>query len=551
MRLMRASRVSIAFATTAFFVAALTAAPAAPVFGTATAGASDGTPRFNWMTPTSKHTPLSDLTATQRKAIHGEALVDDEGAYGRAKAAADNKAAAGARTAGNRGGPHAPSTLGNFQGVNDTNFAPSDSTSAIGTQRYVELVNAQAAIYNRTSTTPLVTASLNTLTGAGTGPMVFDPQVMWDPTTQRFYFTTDVVVSASQNFLAWGFSTTASPTNATTDWCRYTIAYNALFPDYPKLGDMAGLSMIGVNVFSGNSFVRSDVVALTKPAAGTTCPAPSAFTFTAINGLTNADASQTTTPLPVNQVDDASPGFVLGGKGFSGGNFISVFNTTVDSTHHLVLAPARAMSVPAFSVPARAPQPGTTRKLDTLDTRLTQAVSAIDPSHSNQVGIWTQHTVFGGAGAQVRWYEINPTPATPVPFQSGTQTSSSLFLYNAAISPDRRRNGASGMYGDGMLLQYSRSSTADRISIAAVSKVGTGAVTGENVLLTSSSVIDDFSCVSNVCRWGDYSGASPDPASDTTQAHGVVWGVNAFAGSSGGTFADWRTQNFALRVSPK
>jgi hypothetical protein len=107
------------------------------------------------------------------------------------------------------------------------------------------------------------------------------------------------------------------------------------------------------------------------------------------------------------------------------------------------------------------------------------------------------------------------------------------------------------MYGDGMLLHYSRSSSSQPISIAAVSKVRTGGVTGETVLQTSSSVIADFSCVSNVCRWGDYAGASPDPASDISQAHGVVWGTNAWAQASSGTSANWRTQNFALRVSPK
>jgi hypothetical protein len=538
-----------AVVTTSLFAVAFAAAPASSAPEAPVTEPPSTQHRFERANPVSSRTPLIELTPVQRAAISGQLLVGDPASYARAKARAEG--AITAPSTGESGLPKAPSTQRNWQGVNELNAAPSDSTGAIGTQRYVELVNSVIGIYDRTNNAPIATDTLNTLTGAGSGPQVFDPQVVWDPTTNRFYYATDVVVDAAHNFLAFGFSKTTSPSNATTDWCKYSVSYGAEFPDYPKLGDLSSLLMIGANIFSGTTFLRSDVVGITKPPSGSTCPDPATFTLSIVMNLHNADASQTTTPLPVNQVDDSGTGFVLGGKSFTGGNSITVFNATKNAANQLLLAAPRTMSVPAFSVPAAAPQPGTTKKLDTLDTRMTNAVSAIDPSRSNQVAIWTQHTVAGGAGAQVRWYEINPTPPTPVPFQSGTQSSASLFLYNAAIAPDRRRNGATGMYGDGMLLHYSSSSSGQRIGIAAVSKVGTGSVTGETVLQTSPSVINDFSCMSNLCRWGDYSGASPDPASDTTQARGVVWGTNAWAQASSGVNADWRTQNFALRVSPK
>jgi hypothetical protein len=442
-------------------------------------------------------------------------------------------------------------SLRNWHGLLDPNSSPSDSTGAVGTTRYIELVNSQVGIYSRTSATALATSDLNTFVGADVGVQVFDPQIMWDPSTNRFYYATDAVVDALHNFVTFGFSKTASPSNTTTDWCQYSIAYGAELPDYPKLGDLSGLLMIGTNVFGVVDFTRSDVLGITKPPSGTTCPAPTSFRVSVAEDLRNVDASQSTTPLPANQVDGSATGFVLAGKGFTGGNFVSVFNVTKNGSNDIVVSAARQLSLAAFTVPPGAPQPGTARKLDTLDTRFTNAVSAIDPFRSNQVGIWTQHTVAGGGGAEVRWLEINPAPATPVPFQSGTQTNASFFIYNAAISPDRRRNGASGQFGNGMLLHYSKSSTTQRISIAAVSKVDNGAVTGETELQASPGVIDDFSCQANICRWGDYAGASPDPASDTTADHGVVWGTNAWAQASAGTSADWRTQNFGLRVAPK
>ena len=47
--------------------------------------------------------------------------------------------------------PHAPVALRSWKGVYDTSVSPSDSTGAIGPTRYVELVNDQFAIYDRTN----------------------------------------------------------------------------------------------------------------------------------------------------------------------------------------------------------------------------------------------------------------------------------------------------------------------------------------------------------------------------------------------------------------
>ena len=47
------------------------------------------------------------------------------------------------------------------------------------------------------------------------------------------------------------------------------------------------------------------------------------------------------------------------------------------------------------------------------------------------------------------------------------------------------------------------------------------------------------------CRWGDYSGAVPDPSSPQTGAEGRVWLANQWVTGKDGTFphesAEWRT----------
>jgi hypothetical protein len=69
------------------------------------------------------------------------------------------------------------------------------------------------------------------------------------------------------------------------------------------------------------------------------------------------------------------------------------------------------------------------------------------------------------------------------------------------------------------------------------------------LLLGSSSDSDQETafgpnCTSSPCRWGDYSGATPDPVNP-----GVVWGSNQLIGPVfplGLGFAQWTTQNFAV-----
>jgi len=156
----------------------------------------------------------------------------------------------------------APAFLRNWAGQRDTTVAPSDSTGAIGTSRYVELVNARAAVYSRTSNTPTASGPLLQLTGCATSlctDNVFDPQVIWDPGTNRFFYAADDIVSSTQNLLDVGFSTTATPTLSASSWCRYSMNFGSTFPDYPKLGDTQDFQLIGVNEFSGSSFAGSHI----------------------------------------------------------------------------------------------------------------------------------------------------------------------------------------------------------------------------------------------------------------------------------------------------
>jgi hypothetical protein len=536
--------------------AALVLAASAVLVSAGATGASVGPQAGSGTVPVLRlnHAAPAGVTPGTARAV--PLRVPDAGVYAAQKAAAN---AAAARRAGRPTRPAravlAPGVVRNWAGQRDTTVAPSDSTGAIGTIRYIELVNAKAAVYSRTSNTPIAAGSLLQLTGCATAACtdnVFDPQVIWDPGTNRFFYAADDIVSSTQNLLDIGFSTTATPTLSASSWCRFSLNFGSTFPDYPKLGDTKDFMLIGSNDFSGSSFAGSTIAWMSKPPPGSACPAPGTLTVGLSGTLKNADGTAAFTPVPANQTDTSSTGWAVARPAnipSGGATFLTVFTVTKSATGAATI-PTTGTSVPvsAFQVPASAPQPGTADLLDTLDARNTQAVSAVDPLHGGVMALWTQHAVFGGAGSQVRWYEINP--ATHTLIQHGTVSSSSVFTFDGAVSPDRLVNGTTSMFGGDMVIDVVRSSMTTLPTIKAASKIGSGPVSALVRVATSAASDTGFDCIqgAGLCRWGDYAAATPDPAAPTTATTGQVWGSSMLAAPGGSASSSgWTTRNFAIK----
>jgi hypothetical protein len=471
----------------------------------------------------------------------------------RAKAAAEAKGGGGKPGGGgNSGGPtvFSPSNVTpSFNALNQSGLTPPDTTGAIGPDRYIETINTKYGIYTRSGSL-LNSGSLSQLTGISGGIFGYslsDPQMMWDAATQRFYYST-VYYDAflSDTGLALGWSKTATPASS-SDFCRYRIGFGNDLPDYPKLGDSQDLLMYGYNLFlNGNSYDGSEFATLNKPGPGSTCPAASSFhvDFWAVAGES--------TPVPANKVDDAASngaGYVVTAPDVSGGgsaSHVSVWTvTTADPTAAIKTAnipTVKHVTVNAFSVPPNAPQAGSSFALDTLDGRLEAAVAATDPAHGSVTAVWTAHAVAGGGGSEERWYEIDPSTGGLVQPQ-GAVSDASLDIWNGAISPDR----GGGSTGGAMAMSVSTSSTATDPAIRFVTKNGDNAQSSLTSLVQSTGPNVDFSCSSTApCRWGDYSGASPDPNPGSTTV-GRVWLGNQYnvaGGSTSGTA--WRTWLFGV-----
>ena len=430
-----------------------------------------------------------------------------------------------------------------WEGLHDTSVTPSDSTGAIGTTRYIELVNDQFGIYSRVGSS-VNTGGLSTLTQDSNS--LTDPQIIWDYSTNRFYY---VVLDTTNNHLEVGFSKTSSPSSGSNDFCHYDVdfGFGTTLPDFPKLGDTSNYLMIGVNAFTGKS--SAPVVAwLDKPVSQkgtvTTCPSGSSIVGGQITSFTNADGSPAFTPVPSHQIDPSTQGYILATRDISDGSsesYVSLWTVSPGSGAPSVVGPD-TVPVPSFAIPPDAPQQGG-NLLDTSDTRLTQAITAFDPAH-NGTAIWTQHTVATSANtaSQVDWYEINPAALTL--YQNGSVQKANSFVFNGAIAPDRQRNGSKFGFGEDMGVTFNVSSTQSYVSIGMVTKDGP-AKQSSIQLIQSSTGDEGAGCFygnppSDDCRWGDYPGASPDPL-----AQGMVWFTNMWVKGT-----NWSTWNWDATVAP-
>ncbi|MCA1656288.1 MAG: hypothetical protein LC713_00970, partial [Actinobacteria bacterium] len=133
-----------------------------------------------------------------------------------------------------------------FSGLNQAGLGPNgrsppDTTGAAGPSHYLELVNSSIAVYNKADLSQVDTASLRIFTQHPTGlESLFDPQIIWDPQSSRWYYLVARRVGPTGSLvahLAFGWSKTGDPTDLVNGWCHQDIDTEDVLDDYAKLGD--------------------------------------------------------------------------------------------------------------------------------------------------------------------------------------------------------------------------------------------------------------------------------------------------------------------------
>lgn len=495
-----------------------------------------------------------DKSALVRYKLSHGYLVGDQARFDRLKA---NAAAAAARlhpTTNLPMSPHDPVANPSFEGLNEDDLSPPDPTGAAGPSSYIQAINLQIGIYSRTGSL-IASAPFSRLTGSG-DDFLSDPQLLWDPHTNRFYYLILDVgsLTAPKSTMLWGFSKSSNPTKLPSGFCNYEtdFGWGGTIADYPKLGTTTDFLLIGVNIYPNLvTFLESDVGWISKPQGTQTirrCPRATSFKTGKQTALLNDDgATLSSTPEPAQQVDPSSTGWIVSvpdpTNSGATGDKLELYKVTKnqDGTANIQKV-GTPVSVASYSPPPPAPQQGTVHPIDTLDGRLIHAVSAVDPAHGSATALWTSHAVFGGAGSEVRWYEIDVANAAL--FQSGAVNDASLYAFNGSVSSDRAYvSNSQKAFGSNLVVNFSTSSATAYPAIQMVSKVGSNPQSGFVIVKQSPGPEDGFDCFElGKCRWGDYSGALPDPAAPLSGTTGKVWMDNMWASGDIDPFAaTWRT----------
>jgi hypothetical protein len=486
--------------------------------------------------------------------------VADPVAYRREKAEAeagyqrwlrDHPLATGASGAGGRstsvsGGLNHTGLAASDQAVPPT---PPDTTGAVGPSDYVEMVNSELAVYNKTDlSTPTETIDEARFVGVPRD-LTCDGNVQWDQEAGRWlYSAIGCLFPREHGALYFGWSKTSSPSLTAGNWCQYAINTGSNIDDYPKLGHDDSQILIGVNEFSLDGHdVHPKLYMLDKPANGDTgCPAVTTEESTAgVLTFPTPSFGGAWTPVPANLADSSAVGYVVAID--TDRRHLHLFTVGRDSSQKNVLLSARKIRVPEFCFPPSVPQHGTRARIESLDMRLTQAVAVADPSTGHE-GIWTQHTVsacrphhFQVSPSVVRWYELAPGASTPR--QTGTvRGASGAFAFMGAISPSSDGQDAAIFYNT------SSSKTLPDFRVRDRHFDTKGGQMIEDVQLTTSTSPDaDRSCPFT-CRWGDYNGASPDPSDPS-----LIWGTGELTvvPPDAVKFApQWGSENAAIDVTP-
>jgi hypothetical protein len=427
-----------------------------------------------------------------------------------------------------------------------------DTTGAIGPRHYVEFVNARIAAYDRRNLRLVGQADGGRFVGRRDG-VVIDIQVIWDQAGGRWYYAT-LFNRPRNNALLFGWSKTADPTPRSGNWCHFAVRTGRLIDDYPKLGQDADHLIVGINV--GNVETRkvefSRVRAIPKPAPGETrCARPPVFTFgSSTEPLRTVSGVRASTPVAANAVDGSAEGWVVATECVDPDDCPGADRTGRRLVTWQLIGPRDApqlvqrgdLVVPAYRVPAPVRQPGTNRRLDPSDTRLTQAVANRDPTAGGEVAVWTQHTAAAAGGrSEVRWYEILPAAGRIA--QRGVIGDRRNSVFNAAISPTWR--------GDAAVINYN-SGGARLLPQLRARRRGAADPPGamRNPIVLGRSRAPNTACdpppEDPYCGWGDYAGASPDPL-----VSNVVWGSNQLTGPlrRPRPLPYWTTRNFAIATS--
>jgi hypothetical protein len=381
--------------------------------------------------------------------------------------------------------PRVPITLvgPNIAGATDVDrLMPPDTHGAVGLNHFVEITNSHIDIFVRSNPSQRTSISLAAFFGYS-ARVLFDPRVVYDSVWNRWVVTADAFQESNAvQFFFVAVSTTSNPLGPYFIY-GINVTFNAGdFWDYPQLGMDQDSVIFTANVFAASGGFRdADMFAVAK-----------ARLYNGLGFAVPVFTGLRATLAPPIVLDQNARTFLVAA---SGGSALSLYTLTNSSRPNAIqLSGPVNVSVPAYSGPPPAPQPGTNATLDTLDGRFVNA--------STQTGdfLWQVHTVNLVGYAAPKFYQINTASSTLVQsaFFFGTSTS---YDFNASIAA----NSSNDIYVTWTMTDPARGTNAQ------VRFSGFDHNNGATYSLGSGTAAFTSPTWFGGGRWGDYSAVTVDP----------------------------------------
>ncbi len=455
--------------------------------------------------------------------------------------------------------------------ANGYELEPPDQGLAVNNSVAVEIVNNVMRVFNADDgvalSPPIATTTLFNL-----DPTVYnvsDPQVFFDPVSQR-WFLTEVVYNATANAFAIAVSQTSDPLGSY--WTYLVDAYSSqlsgcglqdCFPDYPKDGYDAHAFYITADLFSNVSggYVEAAIFAFPKAKL----EAGASFKYLRFDDP-NDFVLQPSVPVPGEPFSTARSGseFLMSAPTASFGSgpprvsVLAVINTSSIVSNpgavKVLITSVHTKSYGNGTVPSSEPDvvgpyctsTGTT-SAPLIDAGYPTFQSTIQKAKGNLFGALAEGTV-DSTGLQrdiIDWFEVHPT-------LNSSGLSASIVSQGRVVPPSGysisypafglRASGAGYM---GFTITNVNASVAGGYPSAAVLQFDGSATTGQILVTGQGATSDDGftgcggSGPGTVGRWGDYGAAVVDAAT------GYIYTANEMipdpALFTRGMYANWGT----------
>jgi hypothetical protein len=423
---------------------------------------------------------------------------------------------------------------------------PADPSIAVGNDYYAETTNKRFDVYRRTDQSLVEDKSLADLFNGYTAATLFDPRILHDQWSGRWFIIADAFseTSGPQN-LQIAVSNTPSILSGR---CVRKLDVGGLhhtdFLDYPMIGVTSDAVIITGNMYDRATGARlgTKVIDFQKSSLlNTNCSAPLVYGHFLLDW-------NLTPPI----VYDQNPQVFLIGAPFledssSTSSALPLYvGTNFGQPSSATLTLRANVPVPTYKLPAPAPEcgtPYTINAIDTLDTRFVNSSSQWASS------LWNVHTTSDQPTNQLatpRWYQIDTT--------AGAVTQTGQFFVDGTSS-DWNASTAVNSLGEALFTWSSHDETKTPCVHPQIALTGRKASDTPGLvavppvtLVTSPSeyYYKPTDMDETTYRWGDFSTTVLDPSPDTQCPTTLrnAWIVNEYNLGPQGTpiKTPWATQ---------